>query len=285
MDRSLTCSSPVRHSAALRRGRRVRLACVRHAASVYPEPGSNSPFNPQLLALSSRESHNAFSGPLASRTLQLLRCRSSVDAPPSGRAAMRTTTPRCPDSSHRVGRGAQRTVYRVLAAPVKSTRPARAGRGSPRGGRAVRERQVPTNSGQWPGRRTGGAPRGRPQLRIAAPRLGSTGVPSRCTVYRASPVATVLVLLARDFEPSKVRRVRPLGRRREGESTASRAPGVKGPRGVAAVWTRAASRPCGPVSRDRTGMIRHPDLALSRGGGTSFSPRRDPPRWTVLNRA
>src|SRR5690348_14927236 len=23
----------------------VRLACVRHAASVYPEPGSNSPFN------------------------------------------------------------------------------------------------------------------------------------------------------------------------------------------------------------------------------------------------
>ena len=34
-----TCYSPVRHSciAAL-----VRLACIRHAAGVYPEPGSNS---------------------------------------------------------------------------------------------------------------------------------------------------------------------------------------------------------------------------------------------------
>ena len=39
-----TCYSPVRHS--LRpKTESVRLACVRHAASVYPEPGSNSPFN------------------------------------------------------------------------------------------------------------------------------------------------------------------------------------------------------------------------------------------------
>src|SRR6185437_6807689 len=40
MGRLSTCSSPVRHSciAAL-----VRLACVMHAASVCPEPGSNSP--------------------------------------------------------------------------------------------------------------------------------------------------------------------------------------------------------------------------------------------------
>jgi hypothetical protein len=36
-----TRSSPVRH-ATLRRAR-VRLACIRHAASVDPEPGSNSP--------------------------------------------------------------------------------------------------------------------------------------------------------------------------------------------------------------------------------------------------
>ena len=35
------CYSPVRHSLL---AKRVRLACVRHAASVYPEPGSNSPF-------------------------------------------------------------------------------------------------------------------------------------------------------------------------------------------------------------------------------------------------
>ena len=35
-----TCYSPVRHSLI---AECVRLACVRHAASVYPEPGSNSP--------------------------------------------------------------------------------------------------------------------------------------------------------------------------------------------------------------------------------------------------
>ena len=44
--RSPTCYSPVRHSLLfLAKGEDVRLACVRHAASVYPEPGSNSPSN------------------------------------------------------------------------------------------------------------------------------------------------------------------------------------------------------------------------------------------------
>ena len=40
-----TCYSPVRHSpTGFRRIRLlVRLACVRHAANVHPEPGSNSP--------------------------------------------------------------------------------------------------------------------------------------------------------------------------------------------------------------------------------------------------
>ena len=33
-----TCYSPVRHGIAT-----IRLACIRHAASVNPEPGSNSP--------------------------------------------------------------------------------------------------------------------------------------------------------------------------------------------------------------------------------------------------
>ena len=41
-DRLLTCYSPVRHS---RIATCVRLACIRHAASVYPEPGSNSPWS------------------------------------------------------------------------------------------------------------------------------------------------------------------------------------------------------------------------------------------------
>src|ERR1051326_1511304 len=36
------CYSPVRHCLPPK-GEDVRLACVRHAASVYPEPGSNSP--------------------------------------------------------------------------------------------------------------------------------------------------------------------------------------------------------------------------------------------------
>ena len=45
-----TCYSPVRHSLSLtvqasnRLSQFVRLACIRHAASVRPEPGSNSHF-------------------------------------------------------------------------------------------------------------------------------------------------------------------------------------------------------------------------------------------------
>jgi hypothetical protein len=39
--RSATCYSPVRHSPI--KDWRVRLACLKHAASVHPEPGSNSP--------------------------------------------------------------------------------------------------------------------------------------------------------------------------------------------------------------------------------------------------
>src|SRR5690349_18442927 len=40
--RSPTCYSPVCHSTSPLRDPRVRLACVRHAASVDSEPGSNS---------------------------------------------------------------------------------------------------------------------------------------------------------------------------------------------------------------------------------------------------
>ena len=41
--RSPTCYSPVRHFTRPRRDFLVQLACVRHAASVRSEPGSNSP--------------------------------------------------------------------------------------------------------------------------------------------------------------------------------------------------------------------------------------------------
>ena len=42
MGRLPTCYSPVRHSMPKHC---VRLACIRHAASVHPEPGSNSPLS------------------------------------------------------------------------------------------------------------------------------------------------------------------------------------------------------------------------------------------------
>jgi hypothetical protein len=41
--RSPTCYSPVRHYTHSRRNFLVRLACIKHAASVRSEPGSNSP--------------------------------------------------------------------------------------------------------------------------------------------------------------------------------------------------------------------------------------------------
>ena len=44
--RLLTCYSPVRRSSTPK-GLSARLACVKHAASVRPEPGSNSPLNEQ----------------------------------------------------------------------------------------------------------------------------------------------------------------------------------------------------------------------------------------------
>ena len=42
--RLLTCYSPVRRSSTPK-GLSARLTCVKHAASVRPEPGSNSPLN------------------------------------------------------------------------------------------------------------------------------------------------------------------------------------------------------------------------------------------------
>src|SRR5689334_6476918 len=45
--RMLTCYSPVRRSSTPK-GLSARLACVKHAASVRPEPGSNSPLNVEI---------------------------------------------------------------------------------------------------------------------------------------------------------------------------------------------------------------------------------------------
>src|SRR6476469_10070037 len=55
--RLLTCYSPVRRSSTPK-GLSARLACVKHAASVRPEPGSNSPTNNLLLNTMSRHQRN-----------------------------------------------------------------------------------------------------------------------------------------------------------------------------------------------------------------------------------
>ena len=55
--RLVTCYSPVRHCmSAPKGGLTVRLACVRHAASVHPEPGSNSPFEMEELDIQASSS-------------------------------------------------------------------------------------------------------------------------------------------------------------------------------------------------------------------------------------
>ena len=54
-----TCYSPVRHSYPKIS---VRLACIRHAASVHPEPGSNSPFDIDSFFLFSVICLDCFSG-------------------------------------------------------------------------------------------------------------------------------------------------------------------------------------------------------------------------------
>ena len=38
----------------------VRLACIKHAASVHPEPGSNSPFDDSIIALHIPHGGHAF---------------------------------------------------------------------------------------------------------------------------------------------------------------------------------------------------------------------------------
>src|SRR4051794_7902901 len=56
--RLLTCYSPVRRSSTPKRGLSARLACVKHAASVRPEPGSNSPTKTKFVKKQSRQTKN-----------------------------------------------------------------------------------------------------------------------------------------------------------------------------------------------------------------------------------
>ena len=73
--RSPTCYSPVRHSTQGRSPFRVRLACVRHAASVDSEPGSNSHVKFAVLHFRSRSRASADRNCLTRAPVDwLLRC-------------------------------------------------------------------------------------------------------------------------------------------------------------------------------------------------------------------
>ena len=62
--RLLTCYSPVRHSSTQQKpGFSVRLACVKHAASVRPEPGSNSPNKNKNVKAQKNQPENPVSNP------------------------------------------------------------------------------------------------------------------------------------------------------------------------------------------------------------------------------
>ena len=62
--RLLTCYSPVRHSSTQQKlSFSVRLACVKHAASVRPEPGSNSPNKNKNVKAQKNQPENPVSNP------------------------------------------------------------------------------------------------------------------------------------------------------------------------------------------------------------------------------
>src|SRR6476619_3139219 len=81
--RSPTCYSPVRHSSTPK-GLSVRLACVKHAASVRPEPESNSPNKNNPHPKSAGESESEKFDLTTSHNWQ----SSNNDMPPNGK--MRT---------------------------------------------------------------------------------------------------------------------------------------------------------------------------------------------------
>ena len=95
--RSPTCYSPVRHSTQGRSPFRVRLACVRHAASVDSEPGSNShvkvlvrfqTFPARLASRLSRPSTAIFNKRLVALLFSVLYRRTPESSPPTSLAGL-----------------------------------------------------------------------------------------------------------------------------------------------------------------------------------------------------
>ena len=135
--RSPTCYSPVRHSTQGRSPFRVRLACVRHAASVDSEPGSNSHVKGvvrfRTLPADSRRAFQILPRPSSTKGLWLfcfLSCigeRQSSRLLPPSRALRSAPTPTPPADTRRAGfaptralRGRRRnvcTLYLVFKEP------------------------------------------------------------------------------------------------------------------------------------------------------------------------
>src|SRR5207244_8309868 len=88
------CATPLEAEAP----RSVRLACVKHAASVRSEPGSNSHVHPEHCPPGHTRGATRLTGPPNARTTYL----SARAATPSRRR------PRIPSSSHKIGRASCR---------------------------------------------------------------------------------------------------------------------------------------------------------------------------------
>src|SRR5690348_16277088 len=94
--RLLTCYSPVRRSCTPK-GLTARLACVKHAASVRPEPGSNSPLN-SCDGWAGKPVHQLFR---VSRQELVLRGGPSLPKEPSDRHRRTTRPPQPADGAFR----------------------------------------------------------------------------------------------------------------------------------------------------------------------------------------
>ena len=116
--RLLTCYSPVRRSIHPRRSAVARLACVKHAASVRPEPGSNSPtknyLSDEYIVPASKDA-NPLDGGLT---------RLALAYPPNTLlSSQRTTTHQQPRSYSDRGHWGCRSSLACLVRPVKSGSP------------------------------------------------------------------------------------------------------------------------------------------------------------------
>ena len=233
-----TCYSAVRHSIhGPKPVLTVRLACVRRAASVHPEPGSNSPFKCQPVNRLRFDSRVRPVAPIAVSLLGLTVSRGKESRSvhvthsrqPSSRSAC-LSGPRLFDRGIRFSRfalvaavavcgGARReeVIYAacggVARARAPSTDPPQA-RVSPAGSGPGRRRPRPsprsTSPGPGPGHRgrdaaqRGGAGRGKGWLKRRRP--GGAGSTPRATSTQKCPSLVSDVLLSHGLTPQYHRR-------------------------------------------------------------------------------